>query len=124
MHTKKEELSAIEMLTARSHFLAVQSSGKKWVSKSLILQIRENDLGVIRVGYTVSKRADKSAVKRNRIKRRLRSAAANALTSRAKKGYDYVLVGRRETRTKDYKDIVNDLKWCLKKLNLSEKKEE
>lgn len=122
MHTKKEELSAFEMLTARSHFLAVQGTGKKWISKSLILQIKENDLGIIRIGYTVTKRVDKSAVKRNRIKRRLRAAAADGLSAGAKTGYDYVLVGRRETMTKDYKDIVNDLKWCLKRLDLLNKK--
>ncbi len=122
MHKKKEELSAYEMLTARSHFLAVQGSGKKWISKSLILQIKENDLGIIRVGYTVTKRVDKSAVKRNRIKRRLRAAAVDGLMSQAKTGYDYILVGRRETLTKDYKDIVGDLKWSLKRLDLLNKK--
>ena len=122
MHTKKEELSAFEMLTARSHFLAVQGSGQKWNSKSVVLQVKKNDLGIIRTGYTVTKRVDKSAVKRNRIKRRLRAAAADSLTASAKIGYDYVLVGRRETLTKDYKDIVNDLKWCLKRLDLLKKK--
>jgi ribonuclease P protein component len=122
MHTKKEELSAFEMLTARSHFLAVQGSGKKWNSKSVVLQVKKNDLGIVRTGYTVTKRVDKSAVKRNRIKRRLRAAAADSLTASAKTGYDYVLVGRRETLTKDYKDIVNDLKWCLKRLDLLKKK--
>ncbi len=122
MHTKKKELSAIEMLTARSHFLDVQNGGKKWVSKSLILQIKENECGIIRTGYTVSKKVDKSAVKRNRIKRRLRAAAADCLTRHAKTGYDYILVGRKETLIKDYRDITGDLKWCLKKLDVIEKK--
>lgn len=122
MHTKKEELSAIEMLTARSHFLAVQGSGKKWVSKSLIIQVKQNDLGVIRTGFTVTKKTEKTAVKRNRIKRRLRAAAADVLTKHAKQGYDYILVGRRETLTKDYKTMTGDLKWCLKKLELIEKR--
>lgn len=123
MIKSKEELSAYEMLTARSHFLAVQNSGKKWVSKSLILQVKENDLGVIRVGYTVSKKVDKTAVKRNRIKRRLRAAMNDMLLDRAKIGYDYVLVGRRETLTKDYKEILGDLKWCLKRLDTIKSKE-
>lgn len=121
MHTKKQELSALEMLAARSCFLAVQRKGRKWFSKSLILQVKENDMGVIRVGYTVTKRIDKSAVKRNRIKRRLRAVAADGLSAYAKTGYDYVLIGRGETLTKEYQDIVNDLKWCLKRLDLLKK---
>lgn len=121
MHTTREELSALKMLTARSHFLDVQKAQKKWISKSLVLQIRPNNLDVIRIGFTVTKRVDKSAVRRNRIKRRLRSACADILSQYAKPGYDYVLVGRRETLTIEYKKITGDLKWCLKRLDLLKK---
>ncbi|PCI55315.1 MAG: ribonuclease P protein component [Alphaproteobacteria bacterium] len=115
MHTRKEELTAIKMLTARSDFLTVQGKGKKWVSHGLTLQIRQNDLGYIRTGYTVTKKIDKSAVKRNRIKRRLRSVAADVLPHYALDKHDYILVGRKLTAMRSYDDLVNDLKWCLRK---------
>ena len=86
MHTRKQDLATIKMLTDRRSFLDIQSNGKKWVSKSLIVRIKENDLGFKRVGFTVSKRVDKSAVKRNRIKRRLRAVAADVLSQYAKDG--------------------------------------
>ena len=119
MHTRKEELTAIKMLTARSDFLIVQGKGKKWVSHGLTLQIRKNDLGHIRTGYTVTKKIDKSAVKRNRIKRRLRSVAADVLPQHALDGHDYILVGRKLSATRSYDGLVNDLKWCLRKSGFS-----
>lgn len=122
MHTRKEELAAIEMLTARSHFLTVQNNGKKWHSKTVVLQVLPNDKNIIRTGYTVTKRTQKSAVGRNRIKRRLRAAAADILSQHAKSGYDYILVGRTDTKALTYNTILSDLKWCLKKLDCYEKK--
>ncbi len=123
MHTKKEELAALEMLIARSDFLVVQSKGKKWVSHGIIVQILKNDKNTIRTGYTVSKKVSKSAVVRNRIKRRLRAVAADVLPFFAKKGYDYVLVGRSQTEIRSYDLLVKDLKWCLQKTGFYETKE-
>lgn len=119
MHTRKEELAAIKMLTARSDFLSVQGKGKRWVSHGLILQIRQNDLGHIRTGYTVTKKIDKSAVKRNRIKRRMRGVAADVISGYALDGHDYILVGRKLTATRSYDDLIKDLKWCLRKSGFS-----
>ena len=106
------------MLTERSDFISTQHSGCSWVSKSFVLQVRKNNLNLMRTGYTVSKKVNKSAVKRNRIKRRLRAVAADVLSRYAKNGYDYVLIGRRTTAKRSYKDLTNDLKWCLKKTDL------
>ena len=124
MHTRKKDLAAIEMLTERRSFLDIQSNGKKWVSRGLVLRVKENDLGRIRVGFTVSKRVDKSAVKRNRIKRRLRAVAADVLTLYGAKNADYVLLGRKETALRPYESLIKDLKWCLKRTGYYHKTEE
>lgn len=116
-------LEAMEVLTARSDFLRVQGSGRKWISRNFILQIAENSDSRLRVGYTVTKRTEKSAVKRNRIKRRLRAAAADVLPLYAKGGMDYVLVGRAGAGLCAYEEMKRDLIWCLKKTELYEKKE-
>lgn len=122
MHTRKEDLQTLEIITQRASFLDIQKNGKKWVSRSLVVRIKDNDLGTKRIGFTVSKRVDKSAVKRNRIKRRLRAAAADVLTRYAEDGVDYVLLGRKETALRSYDAIVNDLKWCLKRTGYYHKK--
>ncbi|MCK5373872.1 MAG: ribonuclease P protein component [Alphaproteobacteria bacterium] len=72
---------------------------------------------------TVSKRVDKSAVKRNRIKRRLRAVAADVLSQYAKDGVDYVIIGRKETAIFPYNSMINDLKWCLKRTGYYHKSE-
>lgn len=118
MHASKEQQAALTKIKKRSCFLKVQSKGRKWVSHGLIVQTAPNEEGIRRIGYTVSKRVDKSAVKRNRIKRRLRAAAADVLPEGAKNGHDYILVGRPLTATRPYETLCEDLRWCLRKMGL------
>ena len=118
MQASKEQQDTLTQIKKRSEFLKIQSKGKKWVSHGLIVQTMPNDEGIKRIGYTVSKRTDKSAVKRNRIKRRLRAAAADILPEYAKNGQDYILVGRPQTLTRPYETLKKDLIWCLEKLEL------
>lgn len=118
MHASKDQQATLIRIQKRSDFVRVQSSGQKWVSQSFVLQVRKNDSDEKRVGFTVTKRTDKSAVKRNRIKRRLRAVAADILPEHAKGGYDYVLVGRPQSASRPYDIMCKDLKWCLKKLDL------
>lgn len=113
MYTRKEELSALEMLTARSDFVAVQTTGKRWVSHGLTVYIKPNKLNIIRTGFLVTKKIDKSAVRRNRMKRRLRSIAADVLPKFAQSGHDYVLAARDLTDKRSYDALLEDLKWCL-----------
>ncbi len=94
----------------------MNQQGKKCVSHGVILQVMPNDLGVSRVGYTVTKKTEISAVRRNRIKRRLRAAAALVLPVHAKESCDYVLIGRSMSATRSYQTLCGDLKWCLEKL--------
>lgn len=121
MKTPATAGTSLETLRKRSEFLAIQGKGRKWVSHGLILQTRPNESDIKRIGFTVSKKVDKSAVKRNRIKRRLRAAAADILRTHAAAGHDYVLVGRPQTATRPYATLCEDLKWCLRKLDLYEK---
>lgn len=121
MLATKEQRAGYQTLKKRADFLKIQSSGLKWVSHGLVIQARktsEIDPSILRVGYTVTKKIDKSSVNRNRIKRRLRSVAADVLMVHACRGYDYILVGRPLTASRDYHELCRDLIWCLKKLEL------
>lgn len=69
----------------------------------------------IRFGLTVSKK-NGSAVKRNRIRRRLRILAKELLPRYGQGGYDYVFVARREGLTRPYQLMRNDIERALKKL--------
>jgi ribonuclease P protein component len=108
----------LEILRKRAEFLAVASSGKKWVSPGFILQIgaaHEPTLNV-RYGLTASAKVG-NAVIRNRARRRLRALAMEIL-SRASSEHDYVLVARPATPSCVFSNLREDLIKGLKRLNL------
>ena len=105
-----------ETLKNRADFVALNRKGRKWTAHGVVVQALANADGKMRVGYTVTKKTENSAVKRNRIKRRLRAAAAAVLTTDAVLGHDYVLIGRPMSATRPFETLCGDLRWCLEKL--------
>ena len=106
-------------LKKRRDFLRAARSGAKSVTPGLILQVRPSaeaesaDRGV-RVGFTVSRKVG-NAVRRNRARRRLRAAAERVLGAGARRGRDYVLIGRRETVSRPFAALVGDLETALRR---------
>ncbi len=123
MKATKEDLKKLDRLRKRSDFLRLNarenSATQKWVSKGFILLALENGLDVRRFGVTVTKKLEKTAVGRNRMKRRLRSVAGNILPSYAKNGMDYVLIARDQAATRPFAELEKDLRWCLNKMGLA-----
>lgn len=65
--------------------------------------------GTDRIGYTVTRKVG-TATERNRIRRRLRAAAAEALAGTAGAGLDLVIIARREVLGAEYRTLVHELK--------------
>ena len=122
--TSTKESLKLDRLKKRSDFLCVQSKGKKWVSKGLIVIAKPNDGLGLRFGVTATKKLSKKAVDRNRAKRRMRSVANDVLPLHSADNMDYVLIGKRETFSRPYKDLLKDLKWCLKRLDCLEQEDD
>ena len=102
-------------LTRRADFLAV-AHGARVNSPAFTLQgRRRDDLGPIRVGFTVTKK-NGTATERNRIRRRLREALRQADAMAVQPHHDYVLVGRRAALTRDFAAMIDDLNAALKRL--------
>jgi len=118
MVTADKKNKQLVRLKKRADFLLVQSSGQKWISKGMIIQLRANDGLGLRVGLTVTKRVSKLAVFRNRVKRRLKAVSEDILPSYQTQNLDIILVGRALTKERDYQDLRQDLAWSLKKMNV------
>lgn len=119
MKATKDQLEMLGRLKRRSDFLAVQAAGRKWVSPTMIVQIAAIAGSPGRFGLTVTKKTDKSAVVRNRIRRRLRAVCCDLLPGYRLAGVDLVLIGRTATADADYEALKKDLIWCLKRLEVA-----
>lgn len=102
----------------RREFLAA-NAGKRQVTPGFILLARERRDGdpSVRVGFTCSKKVG-GAVQRNRARRRLREVARAVLPHHARPGWDYVLIGRRETTaTRPFERLKDDLAGALARIH-------
>ena len=106
----------MDRLRQRADFLAV-ANGARINSSAFTLQSRSrDDLGPIRVGFTVTKK-NGNAPERNRIRRRLREAVRWLDAMAMRPHHDYVLVGRRAALTRDFSTMLDDLRSALQRLD-------
>ena len=132
--------SEIRRLKTRPDFLRVAAARRKWVTPGLILQAlrrraeragfarngrdgaRIEDAGVIRVGFTASRKVG-MAVQRNRARRRLRAAVAEVLPVMGRAGHDYVVIARAATLARPYAALIGDLRTALGGLSRDRKRD-
>lgn len=114
----------VERIRQRSDFLRAARARRR-VTPGFILQARprgsdEPNGGLIRVGFTCSRKVGGS-VARNRARRRLREIARLELPGHGRPGWDYVLVGRKDTTaTRDFETMRDELRRALRQLHRPE----
>lgn len=109
-----------ETIKSRRDFLAA-ARGKRWVTPSFVLitHKRAEDhpvKSVKRIGYTVTKKMG-NAVARNRIRRRLRHAAAQIAPLHMKDGHDYVVISREAACTCDFSALLRDMEFAFSRIH-------
>ena len=95
----------LNTLRKRREFLRIRGGGR-WSTRAFVLETKERPdtpdirqqtsgalAGTARFGFTVTKRLG-NAVKRNRIRRRLRAALTEVASAHANATFDYVLIAR------------------------------
>jgi len=111
-----EQCLKITTLKKRAEFLFV-AQGMKSSGRFLSLQARENTVSEnIRFGLTASKKVG-NAVKRNRARRRLRAILQQILPKYGLKGMDYVAIARPQTIDANYKDLLDEVEFLVKRLS-------
>ena len=102
-------------------FQRVRQQGRSTASRLLILAFAPNDLATLRIGFVVSKRVSKHAVKRNYVKRLL-SEAIRPILADIPAGWDLVISAKTPIIGVNLLDLVEDLRTLLRRarlLNLS-----
>ena len=106
----------MEHLKRRQDFVAAARALSE-AMPGMVVQARNRlDSKPARLGFTCSKKIG-NAVTRNRSKRRMREAAKLNLSGQAQDGFDYVLIGRIATATRNFSDLQKDLTSALKRLH-------
>ncbi len=93
-------------LSSRSDYLRIQKKGRMKKGRFLILLFLENGLTTSRFGLTVSRKLG-NAVKRNRIRRRLREVERIHMR-RIKTGFDVVAIARGRARDAAFKEMKEE----------------
>ena len=100
-------------LTKRSDFVAA-ASGRRFHTQRMTVQGRcRGDAQGLRFGLTVTRKVG-HATERNRIRRRLRAAMADAAGDHTTIDIDVVVIGRRDILSADYETLIEDLRRALK----------
>jgi ribonuclease P protein component len=110
-----------ERIRKNNEFVSVMK-GKRLSVDGLSLFYARNDTGNFRVGISVSRKLA-NAVKRNRLKRRIRSCIMKVLTDHSS-GYDLVFVARRELYSAGYEQILKAVETVLQRTALRGRKAE
>lgn len=115
--------SQMHILKKRSDFLKA-AKGLKYVSRGFVLQTvmhHETVEPEVRIGFTASKKVG-NAVCRNRAKRRLRELARNIALQKAKSGFDYVFIARKNILDMPYDKLEQDVNNAMQNIHKARNK--
>lgn len=108
-----------ERLRKALDFQRVRQQGRSVGTALLTLGWTANDLALCRCGYVVGKRVGKSAVARNRVKRRLREILRLQIKAgQVTPGYDLVLIARAGAAQATYQQLAADVSHLLRRARL------
>ena len=118
------QVAKLVTLQRRSEFLRIRN-GLRWSTAAFVLEAKSRQGWappapvpdqVARFGFTVTKQLG-GAVKRNRIRRRLKAAVSLTSERLARPGFDYVVIARAPAGTRVFTDLLRDFELGFDRLH-------
>lgn len=106
-------------LKRNKEFQRVYRTGKSQGSKTVVLVHNRERRGVLRVGFSVSKKVG-NAVVRNRVKRRMREAFRLLLPAVAR-GHNLIFIARESAAAESFFSLQKTISYLLRKADLLDK---
>jgi ribonuclease P protein component len=105
----RSQSAVMQRLLKRRDFLKVQKGRRVHTGLFSVQSLPRQDILPSRAGFTVSKKVDPSAVKRNRIRRRLKEAMRLDPVAATSCGMDFVIVAKPDALHAPFTRIRSDL---------------
>lgn len=112
-----ERLTRDRRVRKRQDFLRVQGSRRKYRSNHLLLAVSSPGRGPSRIGITVTRKVDKRATRRNRIKRWIREVFRKE-RERFTEAADLVVIALEGAAELDFNQISWELRGVLMKAGI------
>ncbi len=100
-------------LVKRTDFEKVYKYGNFFCFKNIGLKIKKNNIGTVRIGFSVGMKFSKRATERNRMKRQLRGIFFKMLKEIKKEVDIIVIVKKGKSMMNNQKEIENSVKRLL-----------
>ena len=105
-----------ESLKKPSEFSKVYKRGKSFADKNIVVYYMPNQLGITRVGFSISKKVGNSVV-RNRVRRLIRESFR--VNFEFVGTYDIIFVARVRSNEVEYHEMTKSLKYIFRKISIS-----
>lgn len=110
-------LAKINRIKKKKDFEIIFKNSKSFKTSLFIFRIMKNSLGISRFGFVVSKKLSKSAVVRNKVRRRL-SEAIKAEINNIKPETDLVIIALPGVEKKEFSEVKEAINNTLIKTRL------
>lgn len=107
-------------MLSRKHSLSrkeIFKNSDAFFSSAFILKIKKSDEELSRFAVVVSKRIDKRAVRRNKIRRWVKSSVEELVPS-IRGSWQILIIAKNNARDKDFSQIKSELTELFKKINI------
>lgn len=114
-------MTTINKLRKNYEFKKVYKEGRYYADKYVVIYVIKNNMGLNRIGLSVSKKVGNSVV-RNRVRRRMKEIYRR-FAGTTKQGYDIVFTARIGIGSVDFSVIENSMEAALKRARLQKSEE-